>query len=300
MELEGYAETKPPCNNKPYLVNPSDVKCLHGSPWNQQYSQPMMGGTLSNGEKISSNDNFHPVNEVNPVHLAEIDSDCKGDGKSCTIKMITVTENYYADYDKKDTGFHPQAASEMKSKMSSRQKTQEHAGVKNPDFHKLDETGNRCAEINQASIDWAYSHLSKAAKSNYDKYGQKLVTGNDLGPYNEGPLWINTLMSYKENSSKTQMVVSAPMMRTPTDYIVGSAAGFHYCKVLSPFKALEWMYDDALYNKNGIKSTNEAEFADYEFEFVSEFEAEYDAWFADALEGQSDYKNVAEVIESFL
>ena len=62
--------------------------------------------------------------------------------------MITVTENYYADYDKKDTGFHPQAASEMKSKMSSRQKTQEHAGVKNPDFHKLDETGNRCAEIN--------------------------------------------------------------------------------------------------------------------------------------------------------
>ncbi len=53
------------------------------------------------------------------------------------------------------------------------------------------------------------------------------------------------------------MVVKSPMMRTPTDYFIGAASGFHYCKVLSPYKALEWMMVDSLFNKNGIKSTIE-------------------------------------------
>lgn len=56
------------------------------------------------------------------MHLAEIDSDCTVDSQNCVMKMITVTQNYYGDYDAMDTGYHPQAASEMKSKMSSRQK----------------------------------------------------------------------------------------------------------------------------------------------------------------------------------
>jgi hypothetical protein len=45
-----------------------------------------MGGTLpGTNMKINSNDNFHPVNEVNPVHLAEIDSDCTATSTNCTI-----------------------------------------------------------------------------------------------------------------------------------------------------------------------------------------------------------------------
>jgi len=42
------------------------------------------------------------------------------------------------------------------------------------------------------------------------------------------------------------------MMRTKTDYPIQSAAGFHYCKVLSPFKAMEWMMNDGLFANNGI------------------------------------------------
>jgi len=70
---------------------------------------------------ISSNDNFHDVQEVNPVHLSEVDSSCDETSKDCVIDIVTVTQNYYGDYDAMDTGYHPQAASEMKSKMSSRQ-----------------------------------------------------------------------------------------------------------------------------------------------------------------------------------
>lgn len=127
------------------------------------------------------------------------------------------------------------------------------AGYKS-DFHETDELGNNCADINAESIKWAYEKLSPAAKKNYDEFGQKYVVGDDKGPYNAGPLWIWTYMAYEESADKKTVTVQAPMMRTPLDYLVSSAAGFHYCKVLSPFKVLEWMYTDSLFEFNGIKN----------------------------------------------
>jgi len=41
-----------------------------------------------------------------------------------------------------------------------------------------------------------------------------------MGPYNEGPLWIWTYMSYNESNDKSQMIVRSPMMRTPIDYFI--------------------------------------------------------------------------------
>jgi hypothetical protein len=67
-----------------------------------------------------------------------------------------------------DTGYHPQSASEMKSKMSSRQKVQISAGRTDVSFEVEDEIGNRCADINDEAIAWAYNNLLPEAKSNYD------------------------------------------------------------------------------------------------------------------------------------
>lgn len=123
------------------------------------------------------------------------------------MHTITVSENLYEKLDTLDTGYYPIAASEMKTKISSRQKIQTHAGNKFADFTTLDEAGNRCAEINDYAIKWAYSKLSAESKSLYDKYGVKMVTGDDLGPYNEGPLWIWTFMGYKEDKAKTTITI---------------------------------------------------------------------------------------------
>jgi hypothetical protein len=62
------------------------------------------------------------------------------------------------------------------------------------------------------------------------------------------------MMDYSENSDKTLETVRSAMMRTPTDYFIKSAAGFHYCKVLSPFRAMEFMMIDSLYQADGIKN----------------------------------------------
>lgn len=82
--------------------------------------------------------------------------------------------------------------------------------------------------------------------------------GADKGPYNAGPLWIWQYLSYEDNASKTEETIASPMMRTPTDYLIADAAGFHYCKVLSPFRAIEWIYIDSLYDRDGLKSVPEA------------------------------------------
>lgn len=78
--------------------------------------------------------------------------------------------------------------------------------------------------------------------------------GDDKGPYNEGPLWIWTYMDYNTSKDKKTVTVQSPMMRTPTDYFIGAAAGFHYCKVLSPFRVMEWIYVDSLYEFDSLKS----------------------------------------------
>jgi hypothetical protein len=35
-------------------------------------------------------------------------------------------------------------------------------------------------------------------------------------------------------------------MATPIDYKIQAAAGFHYCKLMSPAKAIEWILIDGL------------------------------------------------------
>jgi len=135
----------------------------------------------------------------------------------------------------------------------SRQSTQVAGGDKDSDFHKDDEEGNRCGDINKEALKWAMDNASPKALDRYNKLGKKLVIGDDKGPYNAGPLWIWTYLEYTDNADKTETLLQAPMMRTPTDYLISAAAGFHYCKLLSPFRAMEWIYIDSLYDHDGIK-----------------------------------------------
>jgi hypothetical protein len=110
----------------------------------------------------------------------------------------------------------------------------------------MDEVTDRCGEVNQDVLDWAYAHSSAEAKKRYDTYGEKLVIGADLGPFNDGPSWIWRSLEYVENSSKTEVSVQSPAMKFKADFFVGFSAGIHYCKVLSPFRAMEWIYFDSL------------------------------------------------------
>jgi hypothetical protein len=171
MKLEGYYNMKKPCYTSP-LINLEDPTCLHGSPWNAANAERIMFGDFNGNNKISveTNDNFHRVSSVTPIHLAEIDNTCDGT-KKCTLNTISVTENIYGTMDKMDTGFYPIAATEMRTKLMSRQAGWAAAGVEDPSFADLDENKTNCGEINAASIKWAEEHASKSALANYKENG---------------------------------------------------------------------------------------------------------------------------------
>lgn len=114
-----------------------------------------MAGDLPNDAKVTTHDNFHRVYTVTPVHLPQINNKCELTDTSCNLDSYTVTENIYALLSEMDTGKTVIAATEQKAKLMSRQSFNIAAGKADADFHELDEVGNRCGEINQASLDWA-------------------------------------------------------------------------------------------------------------------------------------------------
>lgn len=251
MKLEGSYAMKEPCYDSK-LVNRNSPECLQGSGWTEMAQDIMAGNIADSSAAIQAQDNFHRVYTVTPVHLPQINNTCPPNNQMCILESITVTENYYNRLDQFDTGKYEIGAVEIKAKMMSRQSVQVAAGNKTADFHESDEVGNRCADINQKALEWALSHANKKALDRYNKHGKKLVIGADLGPFNAGPLWIWQYLQYKDNAAKTETVLQSPMMRTPTDYPISAARGFHYCKLLSPFRALEWIYHDSQLDHNSI------------------------------------------------
>ena len=81
---------------------------------------------------------------------------------------------------------------------------------------------------------------------------QPMAFGKDIFLSNAGPAWIYNPMEYKESPDKSTMFVYAPCSHTPVDYPIASAAGYHYCKILSPARAMEWIYIDGLRAKAGV------------------------------------------------
>ncbi|GIL62576.1 hypothetical protein Vafri_16759 [Volvox africanus] len=255
LQLEGNYNLKKPCYNDA----PSSA-CQVGCPWSEMTSQKNMSD-LPKNVSVRVMDEFHPVSQTNPIHLPHILNNCTKDQENCVLEMTTVTEAVYEVLDRLDTGFFSVSAYELRTKMNSRQASYLAAGFKDADFQKLDANPTRCADINQLAIKWALRNAPVKSVARYYSIGRQLVVGDDLGPYNAGPFWIWNDMHYnnqKDAEGTLQRVVRSPTMRTPIPYFIKAAEGFHYCKVLSPARALEWIMVDSLRDENGYASLRSA------------------------------------------
>ena len=239
-ELEGFYNFNPPCYDN--LPSPA---CTAGCPWSQ-YAQQVMGGLTH--AKLIDMDAFHPVSQINPIHLPHILNNCSSPSPDCEIKTVTVSQNVYKEVDKLDTAFFSTSANEIRVKLKARQAVMEAAGYHNVSFNVSDGS-SICKVINQQAYDWALQNASSNTRARFLEFGVQLVMAEDKGPYNVGPLWIWTPLSYSKSTNSTGgeiMEVQSVMLRTPTDYPIKSAAGMHYCKLLSPARAMEWIYVDGL------------------------------------------------------
>ena len=80
-----------------------------------------MGGQLpGKNSTMLNDDNFHQSSGCDHRQRRKIDHDCDASDTPCVLKTLTVSENIYGNLDALDTGYYPIAASEMKTKISSR------------------------------------------------------------------------------------------------------------------------------------------------------------------------------------
>lgn len=244
---------------KPDPMPPAD--CICGSSFVEEHAQKLMTRfDLSPTPSASffSKDSFHDVSDVHPFHLPHIFNECK-DPSSCLLNSTSVTMPIYEDGDPwhresyVDDGLTPISAKEFRTKLKSRQAMWQAAGFPDSitsDVDKTDGSLEICKSINQASYDWAMSNASPAAKARFSSVGEPYIFVDDvvakIGA--TGPEWIKDEMVYTRTSSG--MTVQSWTFKTENTnhghvpYIV--TAGYHYCKILSPFRAMEWITVDGL------------------------------------------------------
>merc|ERR1712194_405065 len=133
----------------------------------------------------------------------------------------------------------PVAPLELLGKFSSRQ-----AGKlailgqtvgRDPDF---------CRELNNESYAWALNTVSKQARQRFETYGVPMTFGaTEYKPM--GPLWVSSELKYDEKEQSLELV-SAGIFTEPGDR---TSRGNHYCKLLSPARAMEYVLLDGLKRK---------------------------------------------------
>lgn len=203
----------------------------------------------------------------------------KNNTQTKTISITTYSQGFWDDakpswfdwkelLDKFDTGFIETSAEEIGTKLASRQCTLIQGvgqlgtpfSVDDPDF---------CAQANEKAYHWASTHAAVATLARFKQYGQKYVFGKDI-PKLGGPWFLDAHLQFNEITDATGekvIQVLAPMQKTEIDYWkkhfpfprppgVPDPGCYHYCKLLSPARAMEWIYVDSLRLKRSIPSSS--------------------------------------------
>lgn len=202
------------------------------------------------------------------------------DTSSKTISISTYSQHYFDDaqpswfawkslFDTFDTGFVATSAFEIASKLASRQNTIiRGAGetleatpfdVDDPDF---------CKQSNEKAYAWALDHAGADTKARFRYKGQQYSFAPDK-QVEGGPLFLNGHLAFDEiESSHGEKVIQVTSIsqKTAIDYweshfgpiprldSIPDPGGFHYCKLLSPARAMEWIYVDSLRLRGAVAS----------------------------------------------
>jgi hypothetical protein len=254
MELEGSKFLKPWCQTLKLAGNrvghaTTRKGCFVGCPWSESASAVGMFALDKERVVVDDKDQFHYVYDIDPVHLPAVLGNCSAPTPSCTLETSSVTQAVYQwEESWVDSGFFREAATELRTKLVSRQAAWTAVGKTPANFNATDETLHNCANINRQAYAWALKQSGASAGARFKKYGVPLEFGKDE-PHVTGPTWIWSSLKYLDGTTPggdPAIVVRSPSMAEPLDSWIHAAAGKHYCKVLSPAYAIEWMYIDGL------------------------------------------------------
>jgi len=106
----------------------------------------------------------------------------------------------------------------------------------------------QCKDINQAAYNLALEMASEDALKRFQSVGVNLFFLDDsVSPW--GPGWeYSSGLHYRSVNQTHSSLYSTSLISEP-DFFIPSAAGMHYCDLLSPFRALEWIYIQSVVGK---------------------------------------------------
>jgi hypothetical protein len=107
----------------------------------------------------------------------------------------------------------------------------------------------QCMDINMKAFETAMELATEEAKTRFLTIGTKLVFDEDsVSPWGPGWEFSSGLHYSKINITHTRLY-STSLISEP-DFFIANAAGMHYCDLLSPFRALEWIYIKGVQGKS--------------------------------------------------
>jgi hypothetical protein len=161
--------------------------------------------------------------------------------KDNTIQAYVMASNRDGDLGYRDGKDHAADASpfttgELLAKFISRQNAGKTLMGRN-----LARDGDLCAELNAQAYEYALRNAGAKTRQRFEAHGQALAF--DSTKYEAaGPLWVYGKMSWKEKSGKMHLQSRGLL----TDLGNKEIDGNHYCKLLSPARAMEWVYVEGL------------------------------------------------------
>lgn len=192
------------------------------------------------------------------------------------ISISTYSQHYFDDaqpswfawksiFDSYDTGFVATSSFEIASKLASRQSTLINGAGRTADFDVDDP--DFCKQANENAFAWALDNAATGTKARFTSKGQKYLFGPDK-QVEGGPLFLYGHMAFDEvedaNGEKV-IEVKSISQKTSVDYwsnhfpfpkpsSTPDPGGYHYCKLLSPARAMEWIYVDSLRLRAAVTS----------------------------------------------
>ena len=101
-------------------------------------------------------------------------------------------------------------------------------------------------------MSWAMSKASSSASETYKSVGTQYLFGDDVQSLNGG-LWIYESLNYEEDKEANTVTLKSKSLPLSEDETIPIFKSMHYCKLLSPFRAMEWIYIDSLYANESAK-----------------------------------------------
>jgi len=212
--------------------------CEDGSQWTNEAQAFILGDEVIKSGKVQLQNNFA---DLNPWSFGDreprkpiLNVNGKGEGDVQSYVMSP-----YSDKTFKLDAKVPISSVELMGKFISRQNAMQSVFGKT-----VGQDSDLCKDLNQKAYDYAISAASSKSRSRFLQHGQPMSFGSTVYK-GIGPQWVSTTLEMKDQTS-SMLVTSAGLFTEPGPRAID---GNHYCKLLSPARAMEWVYVDGLKQK---------------------------------------------------